>query len=152
MLKQENLAFIKAVTTLQVTPALLRELRTALSARKRRTVVSAEIRGRAHAGGSRSSQRAPSRIAGKHEASVLAFSGEYIEPAIRSPAPEAGSATLHAKSLATGEEAANGSWKIGPQEGGSTYAALLTGFATPNRPSGTINPTAMYSDPSEPAE
>ena len=47
MLKQEELAFIKAISTLQVTPALLRELRTALSSRKRRTVVSAGIRGRA---------------------------------------------------------------------------------------------------------
>jgi hypothetical protein len=51
MLKQEELAFIKAVSTLQVTPGLLRELRTELSTRKRRTVVPAGIRGRAPGGG-----------------------------------------------------------------------------------------------------
>jgi hypothetical protein len=50
MLKQEELASIKAVSSLQVTPALLRELRSALFARKRRTVVPAGFRGRAPGG------------------------------------------------------------------------------------------------------
>ena len=74
MLKQE-LAFIKAISTLQVTPALLRELRTALSTRKRRTVVPAGSRGRAPGGGPRTSQRPPSRQAGKRKANELANSG-----------------------------------------------------------------------------
>jgi hypothetical protein len=36
MLKQEELAFMKAISTLQFSPALLRELKRALAASKRR--------------------------------------------------------------------------------------------------------------------
>jgi hypothetical protein len=36
MLKQEELAFMKAISTLQLSPALLRELRRAMAASKRR--------------------------------------------------------------------------------------------------------------------
>jgi hypothetical protein len=36
MLKQEELAFMKAISTLQLSPALLRELRQAVAASKRR--------------------------------------------------------------------------------------------------------------------
>ena len=75
MLKQEELAFINAVSTLQVTPALLREQRTALSTRKRRTVVPAGFRGRAPGGGPRTSQRPPSRQAGKRKAKELQTRG-----------------------------------------------------------------------------
>ena len=62
LLKQEVLAFIKGVSTLQV---LLRELRTALSTRKRRTVVPAGFRGRAPGEGPRTSQRTPSTPGGQ---------------------------------------------------------------------------------------
>jgi hypothetical protein len=43
MLRKEELAFIKAITNLQVSPAILKELRTApaSSKKKRKTVVSA---------------------------------------------------------------------------------------------------------------
>ena len=147
MLKQEELAFIKAISTLQVTPAMLRELRIALSSRKRRTVVPAGYRGRAPGGGPRS-QRPPSRQAGKRKANELANSGESMEPAIRRPAPDAGSTPIPP----TGEEQeANSSRQLAPHEGGSTYAAVLAGSAAPTRPSGTLKPTAMDSDPSESA-
>jgi len=82
MLKQE-LAFIKAVSTLQVTPALLRELRTALSTRKRRTVVPVGIRGGAPGVGPRTSQSPLSRLAGKRKGNELANTGDSMEPAIR---------------------------------------------------------------------
>ena len=111
----------------------------------------AEIRGRAPGGGPRTSQRPPSRLAGKRKANELANSGDSMEPAIKRPAPDAASVPLPAKSSATGEQGANGSLKLGPPEGGSTYAAVLAGFAAPNQPSGTLKPTAMDSDPSEPA-
>ena len=74
MLRQEELGFVKAISTLQVTPALLRELRIALSSRKKKkTVVSAGSRRRAPGGGPKSSQRSPSRIAGKRKANVGKF-------------------------------------------------------------------------------
>ena len=53
MLRQEELAFIKAISTLQLSLALLRELRIAISRRKKKPVVPA---------GSRSS--APGRVDG----------------------------------------------------------------------------------------
>ena len=137
MLKQEELAFIKAVSTLQVTPALLRELRTALSTRNR-TVVPARFRGRAPGGGPRTSQRPPSRQAGKRKANELANSGDSMEPAIRRPAPDAGSTPIPTKPP-TGEQAANSSRQLGPPEGGSTYAAVLAGSAAPTHTSGATS-------------
>jgi hypothetical protein len=52
MLRQEELAFfIKAISTLQLSPAVLRELRTALSRRKKKPVVPAGSRSTAPGGG-----------------------------------------------------------------------------------------------------
>jgi len=44
MLRQEELAFVKAVSTMQLSPAILKELRMALSRRKMKPVVPAGIR------------------------------------------------------------------------------------------------------------
>ena len=151
MMKQEELAFNKDVSTLQVTPSLLKELMTGLSSRKRRTVVSAGICGRAPGGGTSSSQRPPSRLAGRHKTTELANSGDAMEPAITRPASDARSAPLPATSSATGQQAANGSRQLDPPEGGSTYASVFEGSAAPNQPSGTLKPTAMNSEPSESA-
>ena len=122
----------------------------ALSSRKKKTVVSAGNRSRAPGGGPKSSQRPPSRFEGKRKANELASSCDSMEPAIRRPAPDAGSAPLPASSLATGEQAADSSWQLGPPEGGATYAAVLAGSASPNQPSGSLKPTVMDSDKSEP--
>ena len=75
----------------------------ALSSRKK-TVMYAGSRSTA-TGGSKSSQRPSSRLAGKRKANEFASSADSIEPAIRRPAPDAGSAPLPATS-ATGEQAA----------------------------------------------
>ena len=87
----------------------------------------------------------------KCKANNLASLGDSMEPAIRRPAPDAGSAPLPATSSATGEQAVDGSRQLGPPEGGATYAAVLVGPAAPNQPSGSLKPTTMDSDPSEPA-
>jgi hypothetical protein len=50
MLRQEELAFIKALSTFQVSPAVLKELRTALSRKKKRPAVPAESRSTAPGG------------------------------------------------------------------------------------------------------
>ena len=85
----------------------------------------------------------------KCKANNLASLGDSMEPAIRRPAPDAGSAPLPATSSATGEQAVDGSRQLGPPEGGATYAAVLAGTAALNQPSGSLKPTAMDSDLSQ---
>jgi hypothetical protein len=93
MLRQDELAFIKAISSLQVSPALLRELRLALASRKKRkTAVSAGSRSTAHGGG----PKASSQLAGKRKANELISSGDSMEPANRRPAPGTLSAPLPA--------------------------------------------------------
>jgi len=101
--------------------------------------------------GGRPSQRPSSQLAGKRKANALANSGDSSEPANRRPAPGAGSALLPATSPVTGELAAVGSRQPVPPGGGATYAAVLAGPVTPFQPSGSLKPTAMGSDLSEPA-
>ena len=144
MLRQKELYFVKAISTMQLSPAILKELRMAMSRRKK-PVVPAGI----HSSTSASGARAPQRLlAGKRKANKLASSGDSSEPAIRRPAPGAGSAPLPA---VTGEHAASCSRHLVSPEGGETYAAVLAGSAAPHQPSGSLKPTAMDSDPSESA-
>ena len=147
MLRQEELAFVKAISTMQLSPAILKELRTAMSRRKKKPVVPVGIRSTTSASGAGAPQRL---LAGKHKANELASSGDSSEPAIRRPAPDAGSAPLPANSSeVTGEHAASCNRHLVSPEGGETYAAVLAGSAAPHQPSGSLKPTAMDSDPSE---
>jgi hypothetical protein len=73
-----------------------------------------------------------------------------MEPAHRRPAPSAGPAPLPANSSATSEQAADSSRQPGPSGRGATYAAVLAASVAPSQPSGTLKPTAMDSDSSEP--
>ena len=153
MLRQEKFAFIKAISTLQLSPALLKELSLALSSRKKKkkTVMSAGSHSTAPGGGPKASQRPSSQHAAKSKANVLASSGDSIEPANRCPAPGAGSVPLPAISSFTSELAAVGSRQLGPPEGGVTHAAVLAGPVAPFQPSGSLKPTAMGSNLFEPA-
>ena len=54
-------------------------------------------------------------------------------------------------SAITGEHAASCSRQLMSPEGGVTYAAVLAGSVAAFQPSGKLKPTAMDSDPSEPA-
>jgi hypothetical protein len=56
MLRQEELAFVKAISDLQVSLALLKELRLALSRRKKKTMVPVGIRGTLSGSGARAPQ------------------------------------------------------------------------------------------------
>jgi hypothetical protein len=152
MLRQEELDYIKAISTLQLSPAVLRELRTALSRRKKKPVVPAGSRSSVPGGRAGAPQRPNGQLAGKRKANELARSGDSSEPANRRPAPSEGSAPLPASVPAvTGEQAASCSRQLGPPEGGMTYAADLDGVVAPFQPSGTLKPTVMHSDPSESA-
>jgi len=120
MPRQEELAFIKALSTFQVSPAILKELRIALSCRKKKPLVPAGSRSTMSAGGARVPQRSWSQLAGKRKANELASSGDLSEPTNRRPAPTAGSAPLPANSAVTGEQAAACSWQLVFPEGGVT--------------------------------
>ena len=151
MLRQEDLAFIKAISTLQLSPAIHKELSMALS-RKKKKSVPAGSRSTAPGGGARAPQRPSRQLAGKRKANELASSGDSSEPANRSPAPSEGSAPLPASASAvTGELDTSCSRQLGPPECGTTYAAVLAGPVAPFQPRGLIKPTAMDSDLSETA-
>jgi hypothetical protein len=98
-----------------------------------------------------SPQRSSGQLLGKRKANELASSGDSPEPANRRPAPGAGSPPLPANSTVTGEQAAFGSLQLVSPEGGVTYAASRTGSVAPLQPSGSLKPTTMGSDLSEPA-
>jgi hypothetical protein len=100
MLRQEELAFIKALSTFQVSPAVLKELRMALSRKKKRPAVPAGSRSTAPRGWAGAPQRPAGQLAGKRKANELASSGESSEPANRRPAPSEGSAPLPASAPA----------------------------------------------------
>jgi hypothetical protein len=53
MLRQEELAFLKAMSTLQLSPVILRELKLAMSRRKKKPAVLAGSRGTRSGGGAR---------------------------------------------------------------------------------------------------
>jgi hypothetical protein len=92
MLRQEELAFIKALSTMDFSPALIKELRKGLASRgnKKNPTVPAGIRSTTSGGGPIASQRSSVQLAGKRKANELASSGDSSELAIRSPAPGAG--------------------------------------------------------------
>jgi len=96
MLRQEGLYFLKVISIMQPTPALLRELRRALasSKKKRKKVVSVGNLGTTLSGAPKASQHPPCLNAGKLKANDLVSSGGSTQPADRRPAPSAGCAPL----------------------------------------------------------
>ena len=145
MLRQDELAFLKAISTFQISPALLKELRLIMERKKKKPAVLAGRRSTPTSSGSSASQQ----LAGKRKASELASSSDSMEPANRRPAPGSGSLPLPATPAVTGEQAAPGSRQPGPSRVGATYAAVLSGSVAPSQPSGTVKPIAMGSDSSE---
>jgi hypothetical protein len=126
MLRQDELAIIKAISSLQVSQAL-RELWSALAAiKKKMTAVAAGIRSNARGG----ALKASSQLAGKRKDHELLSSGDSMEPANRSPAPDSWSTLLLALLLVTGEQADIGNRQLASSEGGATYAAVLAGDHT----------------------
>ena len=89
------------------------------------------------------------QLAGKLKANEVASTGDCMGPANRRAAPGAGSFSLPATSVVTGEQAASCSRQIGPSGVKASYAAVLCGSVTPSQPSGTFDPTTMDSDSSE---
>jgi len=132
MVRQDELAFIKVLSTLQ--------MKLATNRRKKAPTVSAGMRSTTFGNGSRASQQ----LAGKRKANELASSVDSTEPANRRQATGAVSRTLPATTIVTGEQAAASSRQPGSTGVGATYAAVLAANAAPSQPSGTLKPTAMY--------
>ena len=83
----------------------------------------------------------------------LASSGDSSEPVNRRPAPSELSEPLPASvSAATDEQTVAYNRQLGPPKGVGSYAAVLDGPVPPFQPSGSLKPTDMDSDISEPAD
>jgi len=152
MLRQDEFAFLKAISCAQPSPALLKEFRKAVASarRKKRPTVPTGSRSTTFGGASIASHRSSTKVAGKRKANELASSGDSSEPGTRRPAPGDGSAPLPATSTrATCEQAATDGRQLGSSEGGATYAAVVAAPAALHQPSGPLKPTAKGSDPSE---
>jgi hypothetical protein len=153
MMKQEELAFMKAISTLQLSPALLREFRRALAASKRRKALAP---GKAKPSGEvvdevQSSQKPLQLPAGKRKAAELSTSDGVFEPAARRPAPSALAVEASATVCAADELTAGTSRQPRPMEGGPAYDAVVAGRAVPCQESGPLKPTVKGSGTMEPA-
>jgi hypothetical protein len=94
MLGQDELAFIKALSTLQLSLALLKDLRLAMSRRMKKPGVPAGSRSTTFRSGARFFQRTTSQLSGKRKANELASSGDSMQPGKMRPEPDDGSALL----------------------------------------------------------
>jgi len=77
MLRQEEVSIIKAISTLELSPTLLKELRLARSHRKQKPPVPAGNRRTTSGRGARVSQQ----LVGKRKSKELASTGDSLEPA-----------------------------------------------------------------------
>jgi hypothetical protein len=153
MLKQEELAFSKAISTLHLSPALLPELREALAASKKRKATASS---KAKPSGVAVAEVRPSykplqQPAGKRKAVELSNSDGVSEPAAWRPAPSALPVEGSAAMSAADEPTAGTSRQRRPKEGGSVYAAVVAGRAVPRQESGPPKPKATGSGVPEPA-
>jgi hypothetical protein len=140
MLKQEELAFMKAISTLQLSPALLRELRRTMAASKRRKALAP---GKAKPSGEvvdevQSSHKPLQLPAGKKKATKLSTSDGVSEPAARCPAPSALAVEASAEAFAADELTAGTSRQPRSMEGGPAYAAVVAERAVPRQENGPL--------------
>ena len=139
MLKQEGLAFLKAISTARQSPALLRELRKALAASKEKTAVALRKAGGAARNSTRRQQDS------KRKASHL-NSDSSGEPATRRSAQElASESSVCVFTPVEGQVAQSSQEPTRP-----AYAEVAAGRAALLQ-SGSLKPTAMESNSSDPA-
>jgi hypothetical protein len=145
MLGPKELAFLKAFTSLDLSPRFMDELRkepTAAKKRNRTAVAAASASGAGNETGSPSQTSACKRKASPDEAT---------EPASRRPATEHPPNDGPEIQDATGEQAAQCSRQLGPAEGKLAYATMVAGAANLQQPSGTRTSSAKGSANAEPA-
>ena len=86
-LRQDELAFLKVISSFKVSPALLKELCLTMARRKKKPAVPTGRRSTPSGNGT----SAPQQLTGKRKANELASSGYSMQPANRRPALSAGS-------------------------------------------------------------
>jgi hypothetical protein len=151
MLRQEELAFIKALSNVEVSPLFLKEVKKAVAAGKKKKALAAH-KTKASAGelpswvgeASTSHDTLP-LSAPKRKAEELSGSDCPSEPASRRPAPEHPLDNGPSAHGTTGEQAAQCSRQLGPSEGRLAYATVVAGTASLHLPSGTQKSIAKVS-------
>jgi hypothetical protein len=160
MLKHEELAFIKAIGSMELSPVLLRVLRKAMAAAKRKKAISvarshASAPALVHSVGAGGGVRAPLDLMqsnlGKGNAEELPNQDCVTEPAIRRPAPGHPLEDGPDRQGTTGELAAQSSRKLGSTEGRLAYGTVVARVASLHNPSGPQMSAANSTAPAEPA-
>jgi hypothetical protein len=112
MLRRDDVAFLKALTSTKVSPALLRELKRIVAEKKKRRGPAVPV-GRRGPDGPDLSHHPPKQLAAKRRAAEMAGSGGSPEPAARRLVTDADSVRLPAStSRATGERADTGGQQL----------------------------------------
>ena len=156
MLKQEELALLRTISSVQGKPALLRELRKALAAKKtakasacskaKTSCVALSKRHATITGARRvppsSPRKGPQPITVKRKAESSGSDG-LTTPTARRPAPDP-LGTSGARTPSCSRQQADKASK-------PAYAAVVAGSTNPHQPSGQPKPIATGSDSSEPA-
>jgi hypothetical protein len=159
MLKQDELAFVKAISTMDLSRALLRQLRKGMAARKRiRTGATCKAKPPSVVASKRhptissaASMVQPSgkplqRPAAKRKAEELSSSDGSLGPANRRPTTN----PLDEPCAPGTSGEATASCKPLPGKDGPAYAAVVAGYANPQQSFGRPKPSAKASDNSEP--
>ena len=161
MLKQDEVAFIKALSNIELSQVFLREMRKAMAARnKKKALVAPKLNATSASdlerqsgvgGDARTSRDSPQPSVSKRKADALSSSDCPSEPASCRHAPghlfDDGPATQGT----TGELAAQSSRQLGATESGLAYATVVAGIASPEQASGPHKSTAKGTVPNEPA-
>jgi len=159
MLRQEELAFIKSVGSVELSPVLLRELRKAMAAANKKKALSATtpnasasalVHPGGAGGGIRTSLDSVQPNVCKRKAQELSNQDCTTEPASRRPAPGHLFEDGPQVQGTTGELAAQSSRQLGSAEGRLAYAMVVAGVASLQKPSGPHKSTAKGSVPAEP--
>jgi hypothetical protein len=154
MLRQEELAFIKAISNIDLSPVFLRGLRKAveagkekaLAASKANTTSASALERQMRVGNEALTSRDSQQLAVRERKAKRAFQLRLpSEPASRRPAPGHLFSDGPPAQGTTGELAAQSNRQVGSTEGGLTYAAVVAGRADPQQPSGPHKPPAKGS-------
>ena len=149
MVRQKELAFISAISNVDLSPVILRGLRKTVAAGKKKAVESSKAnatsasalerqsRVASEALTSRDSPQLPVRETKAKRTFQLRLPSEL---ASRRPAPGHLFSDGPTAQGNTGELAAQSSRKVGSTEGGMAYAAVVDGRAGPQQPSGQHKP------------
>ena len=162
MLKQEELAFLKVLSSIEPSSPLFREMRKAIAAKKTSKVIASSkaktfcvtlFKRHATVTGAGSERQSSPRktsqpVTGKRKAEESASSDGLTTPAAKRPAPD----PLVSETPGTsGEHKPERSRQQAAIEGKPEYAAVVAGHTNHQQPSGQPKPKVNGLEPSKPA-